>query len=145
MRVVKINEDYCVYCHLCEVACVVEHSQSKDIIKAYKLEETPLPRCTAEFNYPLSLSVMCRHCDDHPCVYACQNGSMHVDERGYIVVNENTCVGCWMCIMVCPYGVIKRGKKETGRVSIKCDLCPDREIPACVEACPNNALTFEEL
>jgi carbon-monoxide dehydrogenase iron sulfur subunit len=25
---------------------------------------------------------------------------------------------------------------------VKCDLCPDREIPACVDNCPNEALTL---
>jgi carbon-monoxide dehydrogenase iron sulfur subunit len=145
MKLVKINEDNCVYCHLCEVACKTEHSISKDIIKAVK-KENVLSRCTAEFNYPYSASIMCRHCDDAPCIFACQNGSMHRDERGYVVVNQDTCVGCWMCVMVCPYGVIKQGKNNNDwDLSVKCDMCPDRGIPACVEACPNEALTFEEL
>ncbi len=146
MKVVKIKEDNCVYCHLCEVACIVEHSQSKDIIKAFKREEKPIARCSAEFNYPVSYSVMCRHCEDAPCIEACQTGAMHRDERGYVIVNEEKCVGCWMCIMACPYGVIKRdNRREIWGLSTKCDLCPERNLPACVEACPNDALTFEEL
>ncbi len=146
MKIVKIREDNCIFCHLCEVACIVEHSQSKEIIKAFKWEEKPIARCSVEFNYPVSLSVMCRHCDDAPCIEACQNGSMHRDERGYVVVNQETCVGCWMCIMACPYGVIKRDeRREVWGLSTKCDLCPERDMPACVDACPNEALTFEEL
>jgi carbon-monoxide dehydrogenase iron sulfur subunit len=42
--------------------------------------------------------------------------------------------------MVCPYDAIFRDEER--EVAIKCDLCPDREIPACVEACPTEALVF---
>ncbi|AKB22356.1 CO dehydrogenase iron-sulfur protein CooF [Methanosarcina sp. WH1] len=45
--------------------------------------------------------------------------------------------------MVCNYGVI--GRQKEARVAVKCDLCPGREIPACVEACPTNALVFLEV
>lgn len=40
--------------------------------------------------------------------------------------------------MVCPYGAIDK----SDRVAIKCDLCQDREQPACVESCPNEALEY---
>jgi carbon-monoxide dehydrogenase iron sulfur subunit len=42
--------------------------------------------------------------------------------------------------MVCPYGVI--GRQKDTRLAVKCDLCSDREVPACVEACPTHALIF---
>jgi Fe-S-cluster-containing dehydrogenase component len=29
-------------------------------------------------------------------------------------------------------------------VAVRCDLCPDRETPACVEFCPNDALYVVE-
>jgi carbon-monoxide dehydrogenase iron sulfur subunit len=38
-------------------------------------------------------------------------------------------------------GVIDR-KAEAG---LKCDLCEGRDLPACVEACPTNALIFSEV
>jgi len=27
----------------------------------------------------------------------------------------------------------------------RCDRCPDRETPACVEACPSNALVYSSV
>ena len=27
-------------------------------------------------------------------------------------------------------------------MALKCDLCPDRKVPACVEACPTGAIVF---
>jgi carbon-monoxide dehydrogenase iron sulfur subunit len=44
--------------------------------------------------------------------------------------------------MVCPYGVI--GRKKEQRVAVKCDRCPDRDQPACVDACPTQALFYAE-
>jgi carbon-monoxide dehydrogenase iron sulfur subunit len=62
---------------------------------------------------------------------------MYKDEEGFTRHDADKCVGCWMCIMVCPFGAISRQES----VALKCDLCPDREDSfACVEACPTNAL-----
>jgi carbon-monoxide dehydrogenase iron sulfur subunit len=44
--------------------------------------------------------------------------------------------------MVCPYGVV--GRKQEERVAVKCDRCPDLDVPACVGACPTKALVFAE-
>jgi len=57
---------------------------------------------------------------------------------GSTVCYEDKCVGCWMCIMACPFGVIR--KKRSDKKSIKCDLCPDRDDHACVVSCPTEAL-----
>lgn len=161
MKIVYPKEEACMACRLCEVACITEHSKSKDTLKAYKKENpTPLSRTLVEEIFPgLSVSVMCRHCSDAPCIEACFTSAMHRKPDGRVIVNEPKCVGCWMCIMACPFGVIKRSQYisplsppykggEVGGVKVKlsskCDLCPDRSIPACVEACPNKALVHEE-
>jgi carbon-monoxide dehydrogenase iron sulfur subunit len=44
--------------------------------------------------------------------------------------------------MVCPFGVIV--KHEGLHRALKCDHCPDRESPACVDACPTGALVYSE-
>jgi Fe-S-cluster-containing dehydrogenase component len=46
-------------------------------------------------------------------------------------------------MLVCPYDALWYDEKET-RVA-KCNLCPDREIPPCVEACQSKALVFQEM
>lgn len=143
IRYVVANEDVCIGCRLCEIACVVEHSKTKDIIKAYKFEEKrPLPRSHVEEEGPVSLSITCRHCDDPRCVAACITGAMRKGEDGRVTVDIEKCVGCWSCVMACPYGSV--GMDREDKKSVKCDLCGDREIPACVEACPNRALIVVE-
>jgi carbon-monoxide dehydrogenase iron sulfur subunit len=145
MKKIYVREEYCMGCRLCEIHCLVEHSKSKKIIKAYK-EEFPraVPRVIVEQAGPLSFALPCRHCEEAPCVGACITGAMHRDKTtGAVVNDQDRCVGCWSCIMVCPFGVILRDVKER-KVATKCDLCPDRDVPVCVAACPNEALVYEE-
>jgi carbon-monoxide dehydrogenase iron sulfur subunit len=145
MKRIYVNEEYCIGCRLCEVHCLVQHSQSKKIIKAYK-EEAPeiMPRLVFEEDGPLSFAMPCRHCADAPCLDACITGAMHRDNGSEAVLcDEDKCVGCWMCIMACPFGAIQRNLKVKKAAS-KCDLCYGEDMPACVANCPNEALTFED-
>lgn len=127
-------------CRLCEVNCLVEHSRSKDPVKAYKKESPrPAPRLRVEENGPLSFATLCRHCEQPVCVFSCITGAMRKDPvTGVVSVDHEKCVGCWTCVMVCPFGAVipdtARGK------ATKCDLCVHRQVPACVENCPNKAL-----
>jgi len=143
MKRIYIQEEYCIGCRLCEIYCQVKHSKSKKIIKAFKEEMIDiLPRVLVEEIGYNSFAIQCRHCSDAPCVEACISGAMQKNKNtGVVTCNEDKCVGCWSCIMVCPYGVIRRdlsGKK----IASKCDLCIDEKIPVCVENCPNEALKF---
>ena len=138
-----VRIDRCTGCRSCEVACAVEHSISKSLFAA--IAEKPVPRrrlyieATAGYNIPL----LCRHCEDAPCAQACVTGALSQDALTRVVSHDaEKCIGCWMCTMVCPYGVIGRQKEQ--RVAIKCDRCPDRDEPACVVACPTHALIFAE-
>jgi carbon-monoxide dehydrogenase iron sulfur subunit len=63
-------------------------------------------------------------------------------QTGRVIYDEEQCVGCWSCLMACGFGAIKRHPVK--EKIVKCDLCPDRDVPACVAACPNEALVFEE-
>jgi carbon-monoxide dehydrogenase iron sulfur subunit len=145
MKRVYIKESVCMGCHLCEVYCQVEHSQSKDLIKAFNRgSPPPLPRVWVEERKPVSFSVMCCHCAEPPCVYACLTGALHKDpSTGIVTVDEEKCMGCWTCILVCPFGVIRQDRHR-GKIS-KCDLCQGAELPACVANCPNEALVYAEI
>ncbi len=145
MKKIYIREEYCIGCRLCEIHCLVEHSKSKKILKAFK-EEFPraLPRILVEEEGYLSFAVQCRHCEEAPCIEACISGAMYRDKATEAVLcDEDRCFGCWMCIMVCPLGVIKRdGEKK--KIASKCDMCYEKEIPVCVANCPNEALELRD-
>jgi carbon-monoxide dehydrogenase iron sulfur subunit len=145
MKRIYSLEDVCIGCHLCEVACITEHSVSKEPVKAFMHEKVrPISRCTVEENNggAVSFSTTCRHCDDPACLQACISGAVQKGEDGRVTIDREKCVGCWSCVMACPFGSVQRDV-EFKRAS-KCDLCPDRERPACVDACPNRALVFEK-
>lgn len=132
----------CTACRSCEIACAVEHSQSKSLLGA--ILEAPLARYRIEIQWGggVRLPLICRHCEEPDCLFACKAGAVSKDpETGQVKVDDDKCVGCWMCVMVCPFGAVlpdaQRGK------AIKCDLCSDRKGgPACVEACPTGALIY---
>jgi carbon-monoxide dehydrogenase iron sulfur subunit len=141
MKRIRAKEEYCIGCRLCEIYCFVQHSKSRKLIKAFREEGLkPVPRLFVEEKGCFSFAVQCRHCEDAPCLDACSTGAMHRDEKGAILCDENQCAGCWMCVMVCPLGVIRTNRKER-RIASKCDLCEGE--PVCVKNCPNEALTYE--
>ena len=146
MKKIFIQEEYCLGCRLCEIYCQVKHSKSKKIIKAFKKEMVDtLPRVLVEEIGYNSFAIQCRHCVDAPCAAACISGAMVKNKKtGVVICDEKKCVGCWSCIMVCPYGVIKRDLSAK-KVASKCDLCEDEEIPVCVRNCHNEALKFKEI
>ncbi|HXZ94679.1 MAG TPA: 4Fe-4S dicluster domain-containing protein [Dehalococcoidia bacterium] len=142
MKRVYIKEEVCIGCGLCEVYCQIEHSRSKNPLKAFKRETPrPLSRVRVERNIEVSFPIQCRHCIEPWCVYSCLTGALHKESTGdKVIVDMEKCVGCWTCIVACPYGALSRDLNS--KTVIKCDLCPGREIPACVINCPNEALVL---
>jgi carbon-monoxide dehydrogenase iron sulfur subunit len=144
MKRVHAKEEVCIGCRLCEVHCAVQHSASRDIFKAFTRESPPpVPRIRVQENGRMFVAVQCLHCPEPPCVYACLSGAMQQDPlTGAVTVDADRCIGCWTCILVCPYGAIRRDLPR--HIIAKCDLCPHLEVPACVANCPNEALVFAE-
>jgi carbon-monoxide dehydrogenase iron sulfur subunit len=145
MRRVYIKEQVCIGCHLCEVYCRLQHARATDLVKAFKRElPRPSPRLRVEECGIVSLSVRCQHCDDAPCVQACLTGALTRDPISSLVtIDEERCIGCGTCLLVCPLGALKL---DTGQKKIvKCDLCQGKEIPVCVANCPNEALVYMEV
>ena len=145
MKRIQVHEEWCIGCRLCEVHCVVRHSRSRHIIKAFHESPRALPRLAVQEQGALSFALPCRHCVDAPCVEACISGAMHLDaQSGAVLCDEERCVGCWTCVMVCPLGVAQRDEVRQ-RVASKCDLCAGQAIPACVAHCPNEALELTDV
>ncbi len=78
MKRIKILDEYCMNCRLCEVHCLVAHSHSKKIIKAFRDERDKiLPAIQVEKSGYVSFALQCRHCEDAPCIEACMTGAMY--------------------------------------------------------------------
>lgn len=168
MKDVIIRPERCMGCRSCEVACAVSHSKSKNLFSALGEEPAPKKRIYVEYMPALGASVpiTCRHCEDAPCVSVCPTKALSRNmDTGTVNYNIERCVDCWTCSKVCTrfsslYQLIlvsgcwtssmsyNRGiidRRIEGENVIRCDLCEGRELPACVEACPTNALVFVEI
>ena len=141
MKRVFVNEEWCLGCHLCEYNCAFANSGATDMAKALKGKEI-YPRIRVEDNGSITYAVSCRHCTDAICVKSCISGALSKKD-GTVCIDKSKCVGCYTCILVCPYGAISHD--ESGAVQ-KCELCLQNSCgaPACVQGCPNRAIVYEE-
>ena len=77
---------------------------------------------------------------------SCMSGALSKNrETGIVEYDEKQCAGCFMCVMNCPFGVLKPDNAARSRI-IKCDFCKDSgSEPSCVKACPKKAIWIEEV
>lgn len=146
----------CIGCRVCEVACTVAHT-NKEVKTVGNMDFFMQPRLYLVRTPEVTMPVQCRHCEDAPCLKSCPV-SMIKEENNKIVINEAGCIGCKSCMIACPFGAIElivSQQKHIGNepeslekgsevVASKCDLCGGQS-PACVEACPRNALQYVDV
>jgi anaerobic carbon-monoxide dehydrogenase iron sulfur subunit len=144
VKEIFVRKDRCMGCHSCELACAVAHSNSKCIYQAAGESPQPKKRIYVEsISTNIPVPVLCRHCEDAPCMHACIAGAIQRTDNNAVVSDADKCIGCWTCVMVCPYGVI--GRHLEMQKAYRCDRCPDLESPACVSACPTKALVYQSV
>lgn len=151
-RAMLIDLDRCTRCDDCVRACAATHEGNPRFVRQGKV-----------FDH-WQVTHACMHCVDPVCLIGCPTGAIHRSPQGgTVVINDNTCVGCSTCANSCPYDnivmvAIRDGAGQVVRDSAdaqpilkatKCDLCSEQATgPACVRACPHDALQridFREL
>jgi Fe-S-cluster-containing hydrogenase component 2 len=91
----------------------------------------------AERGVPLT----CFQCHDAACLDACASGALRREAAtGAIVLQEECCVRCGMCVAACPFGNMTW---DDGRRVAKCDLCGG--APRCVAFCSTRALEYAQV
>lgn len=148
MKRIVIDFKKCDGCKSCSIACMQAHRSDEGTV--YDLDLTDIANESrnriqkdAEGNY---YPLFCRHCDEPECVQACMSGAMTKDpETGYVLYDKEKCASCFMCVMNCPFGILKPDAKTNSEV-IKCDFClQDGSEPSCVKACPTKAIQVMEV
>jgi formate dehydrogenase iron-sulfur subunit len=134
--------DACVGCHSCEVACAEQNGLPAGTTwrRVGEVEGGTYPE-TRRFH----LSMSCNHCLEPLCLTGCPTGAYEKLANGVVAHHADDCIGCQYCTWGCPYNV--PAFQPDRRIVTKCDLCNPRleagMAPACVSACPTNAITVE--
>jgi formate dehydrogenase iron-sulfur subunit len=137
-----VDLDACTGCQACVTAC--HHLNGLDDDESWR-DVGILFGGTVLQPVQQTITTACHHCLDPACMNGCPVNAYHKDPVTGIVRHlDDQCIGCQYCIWKCPYDVPKFSKKRG--IVRKCDMCSSRlavgEAPACVQACPNEAITI---
>ena len=147
-KVIVVDEQRCLACKSCVLECAMAHTEARSLVEAIQSDNRPQPRIHVEAMEQFGMPMQCRHCEDAPCMEVCPKDAIsRLSETGPVILDQDQCIGCRLCLRACPFGVIDMSRDQ--KAVVKCDLCIDRtsagEDPACVSACPTGALKFVEL
>lgn len=139
----------CIGCHTCVMACKVENGIDEPQTCFMKVfTNTGLLADIPSGKYPdLSLSWQprtCMQCKNPPCVKSCPEEAIYWRPDGIVLIDEEKCTGCQICLDECPYDAIELNP-GTKRAA-KCSLCSQRVDqglePLCVKECIFGAIQF---
>jgi len=164
---VLVDFTKCVGCRTCEAACNKEQGLPEpekpfdDISVFEESRHGGLPRRTTEKAYtvvnryevagrahPLFRKVQCNHCNEPACLTSCFVNAYKKTPEGAVIYDPTVCVGCRTCMIACPFYIPAYSYSSAiNPVVKKCIMCYDTRLkfgrpPACVEACPQQVMTF---
>ena len=138
----EVDLDRCTGCKACVTAC---HSlnglEAGETWRAVGL----LHGGSSEMPAQKTVTTSCHHCLEPACMHGCPVGAYEKDALTGIVRHlDDQCIGCQYCVLTCPYEAPQYSASKG--IVRKCDMCADRlaeaEAPACVQACPNEAISI---
>jgi Fe-S-cluster-containing dehydrogenase component len=163
---VLVDMTRCIGCRSCEAACnaeqnlptpaspftdqaVFEHREHGRRRRTDDTRYTVVNRYDPpELDHPLFRKVQCNHCQEPACLSSCFVNAYTKTPEGAVVYNPDVCVGCRTCMVACPFYIptFRYSSAFEPRI-FKCIFCYDTRLkhgrpPACVEACPQEALLF---
>ncbi len=131
-KVLVVDPEKCTGCRLCEQVCSVWHEKTVNPYRArikivkWEMQGKVMP-------------MVCRQCDDAPCLEVCPMGAISKDsDTGVVSVDYDRCIGCRMCVSICPFGAMTYDFVD--KKVMKCDLCGGD--PQCVRFCDAGAIKF---
>ncbi|MGL4606719.1 MAG: 4Fe-4S dicluster domain-containing protein [Eubacteriaceae bacterium] len=147
MKRIIIDREKCDGCLNCNIACISAHQEGSDFYTVDLQSPDSETRNFIKFDPETGYTpIFCRHCAEPECVLSCMSGALEKNkDTGFVQYDKNKCAACFMCVMNCPYGVLKPDRKTKTKV-IKCDFCQEKtDGPSCVKACPKKAIVVQEV
>ncbi|WP_319587672.1 4Fe-4S dicluster domain-containing protein [uncultured Desulfobulbus sp.] len=163
---VLVDLSRCVGCRSCEAACNKEQNlpapeKPFNDFSVFDEMHHGQKRRTDETSYtivnryeipgrehPLFRKIQCNHCQEPACLTSCFVNAYTKTPEGAVIYNVDVCVGCRTCMVACPFYIpaFRYSSAFHPRI-MKCVFCHETRLtkglpPACVEACPQEALTF---
>ena len=147
---VLVDTTLCAGCNTCTYSCaeangLPEPADPEAVTKPTTAQWTAIKTWKTSKG-DVYVKRQCMHCVSPACHSACLTSAMEKTAQGPVVWREDKCMGCRFCMISCPFDGPKFEYSSTKPRIRKCVLCADRVRkggqPACVENCPEGALTF---
>lgn len=147
----------------CTTACIEGHL-APEPMEWIEVFEQELPGGGSQF-----IPTPCMQCQNPPCVNVCPVGATFSTPEGVVLIDQERCIGCRICMAACPYDrrffnwadppippealladySADHQIPATKGTVMKCDMCPDMAragtLPYCAQACPNDAIYYGDL
>ena len=139
-----IDQDRCIGCHACTVACKEEHQVPIGVFRTWVkyVEKGEFPHTSRHFGV-----MRCNHCDSAPCIEICPTHALYRRSDGIVDFDNQRCIGCKSCMQACPYDALYIDPNTN--TAAKCNFCAHRVEnnlePACVIVCPTQAIIAGDL
>jgi len=152
----------CDGCKDCTTACQDEHELPKTFewIKVFEVKD--------DHGQTYFMPRPCMQCENAPCLRVCPVAATYKDGEGVVLVDQERCIGCRMCMAACPYGAryfnyadppapsnpfahptpeypVPQLKGTVGKCMFCVHNTADGKLPACVNACGMGALYIGDL